>query len=84
MCLARSRPTVLNWFMDASWRVLEHPHSGRLMPSRASTWGNRGSELPHRSDGVGAGVEPTAALPIMMVSRGRRAIARAWALPPGG
>src|SRR4051812_12523016 len=42
----------------------------------ASTWGNRGSESPHRSDSVGAGVEPTAALPIMMVPRGRRAIAR--------
>ena len=50
----------------------------------ASTWGNRGSESPHRSDSVGAGVEPTAALPIMMVSRGRRAIARVWALETGG
>src|SRR5215204_2137686 len=50
------------------------------MPSGASTWGNRGSESPHRSDSVGAGVEPTAALPIMMVPRGRRAIARAWTL----
>src|SRR3954465_4483714 len=50
----------------------------------ASTWGNRGSESPHRSDSVGAGVEPTAALPIMMVSRGRRAIARALALETGG
>ena len=55
-----------------------------LRPSGASTWGNRGSESPHRSDSVGAGVEPTAALPIMMVSRGRRAIARAWALETGG
>src|SRR3954451_15309425 len=33
---------------------------------------------------VGAGVEPTAALPIMMVPRGYRAIARAWVLETGG
>src|SRR3954463_5381954 len=59
------------------------PHSGTLRPSGASTWGNRGSESPHRSDRVGAGVEPTAALPIMMVSRGRRAIARAWVVETG-
>src|SRR5215218_5362825 len=58
--------------------------TGTLMPSGASTWGNRGSESPHRSDRVRAGVEPTAALPIMMVPRGRRAIARAWALGTGG
>src|SRR3954454_15662623 len=32
MYLARSRPTVLTWFMDASWSVLEHLHSGTLMP----------------------------------------------------
>src|SRR5918993_2516429 len=50
----------------------------------ASTWGNRGSESPHRPDGVGAGVEPTAALPIMMVPRGRCAIARPWAPGTGG
>ena len=56
-------------------------HQGRW---GASTWGNRGSESPHRSDRVGAGVEPTAALPIMMVPRGYRAIARAWALETGG
>jgi hypothetical protein len=56
-------------------------HQGRW---GASTWGNRGSESPHRSDSVGAGVEPTAALPIMMVPRGYRAIARAWALETGG
>src|SRR3954468_624423 len=60
------------------------PHSGTLRPSGASTWGNRGSESPLRSDGVGAGVEPTAALPIMMVPRGCRAIAWAWALGTGG
>src|SRR3954447_20401105 len=46
--------------------------------------GNRGSESPHRSDSVGAGVAPTAALPIMMVPRGYRAIARAWVLETGG
>src|SRR5215207_4853692 len=44
-------------------------------PRAPTTWGNRGSESPLRSDGVRAGVEPTAALPIMMVPRGRCAIA---------
>src|SRR3982751_6003407 len=63
---------------------LQHNHSGTLMPSGASTWGHRGSESPLRSDRVGAGVEPTAALPIMVVPRGRRAIARAWVLETGG
>src|SRR3954452_1024186 len=46
--------------------------------------GNRGSESPHRSDSVGAGVEPTAALPMMMVPRGYRAITGAWVLETGG
>src|SRR5215218_3999139 len=32
MYLARSRPTVLTWFMDASWSDLQHPHSGTLRP----------------------------------------------------
>src|SRR5215218_2988547 len=73
MCLARSSPTVLTWFTDASWSGLQHPHSGTPRPSGASTWGNRGSESPLRSDGVRAGVELTAALPIMMVPRGDRA-----------
>src|SRR3954453_3368406 len=50
----------------------------------ASTWGNRGSESPHRSDSVGAGMEPTAALPIVMVPRGYRAIACARVLETGG
>jgi len=67
-----------------SWSDLQHHHSGRLLLSWASTWGNRESESPHRSDSVGAGVEPTAALPIMMVPRGYRAIARAWVLETGG
>ena len=84
MCLARSSPTVLTWFTDASASDLQHHHSGTLRPSGASTWGNRGSESPHRSDSVGAGVEPTAALPIMMVPRGYRAIAWAWVLETGG
>ena len=46
--------------------------------------GSSRSESPHRSDSVGAGVEPTAALPIMMVPRGHRAIAWAWVLETGG
>src|SRR3954447_20403172 len=33
MCLARSRPTVLTWFMDASWSGLSHHHFGTLTPS---------------------------------------------------
>src|SRR5215208_6349646 len=37
MCLARSSPTVLTWFTDASWSGLQHPHSGTPRPSGAST-----------------------------------------------
>src|SRR5215212_2422812 len=37
MYLARSSPTVLTWFMDASSSDLQHHHSGTLMPSGAST-----------------------------------------------
>src|SRR3954468_13198396 len=33
MYLARSRPTVLTWFTDASLRGLQHLHSGTLRPS---------------------------------------------------
>lgn len=43
--------------------------------SRGVQIGYSGSESPLRSDGVGAGVEPAAALPIMMVPRNRREIA---------
>src|SRR4029453_15691512 len=67
---------LLKWSIDTTL-------ARRCRPG-ASTWGNRGSESPHRSDSVGAGVEPTAALPIMMVPRDYRAIARAWALETGG
>src|SRR3712207_4383906 len=37
MCLARSSPTVLTWFTDASSSGLQHRHSGTLMLSGAST-----------------------------------------------
>src|SRR5918994_7337102 len=37
MCLARSSPTVLTWFTDASSSGLHHHHSGTLMPPGAST-----------------------------------------------
>src|SRR5215212_7563567 len=37
MYLARSSPTVLTWFMDASWSDLQHHHSGMQLPSGAST-----------------------------------------------
>src|SRR4051812_32924154 len=37
MDLARSRPTVLTWFMDASARGLQRPHSGTPRPPGAST-----------------------------------------------
>src|SRR3954451_4922948 len=50
MYLARSSPTVLTWLMDASLSGLQRPHSGTPRPPGASTWGNRGSESPHRSD----------------------------------
>src|SRR3954470_13307395 len=32
MYLARSRPTVLTWFMDASWSGVQHLHSGTPRP----------------------------------------------------
>jgi hypothetical protein len=35
--LARSSPTLLTWFTDASSRDLQHHHSGTPRPSRAST-----------------------------------------------
>src|SRR3954453_21534850 len=37
MYLARSSPTVLTWFMDASARGLQRPHSGTPRPPGAST-----------------------------------------------
>src|SRR3954447_4811161 len=37
MYLARSSPTVLTWFMDASVRGLQRPHSGTPRPPGAST-----------------------------------------------
>src|SRR3954471_1103581 len=37
MDLARSSPTVLTWFMDASARGLQRPHSGTPRPPGAST-----------------------------------------------
>src|SRR5829696_2560548 len=37
MCLARSSPIVLTWFTAASSSGLQHPYSGTLMPSGAST-----------------------------------------------
>src|SRR3954454_19252089 len=37
MYLARSSPTVLTWFMDASLSDLQHPHSGTPRPPGAST-----------------------------------------------
>src|SRR3954467_401555 len=37
MYLARSRPTVLTWFMDASSSGLQRPHSGTPRPPGAST-----------------------------------------------
>src|SRR3954466_2486125 len=37
MCLARSSPTVLTWFMDASSSGLQRPHSGTPRPPGAST-----------------------------------------------
>src|SRR3954466_9694588 len=37
MSLARSSPTVLTWFMDASARGLQRPHSGTPRPPGAST-----------------------------------------------
>src|SRR3954451_4450911 len=37
MCLARSSPTVLTRFMDASSRGLQRPHSGTPRPPGAST-----------------------------------------------
>src|ERR671920_741560 len=37
MYLARSSPTVLTWFTDASWSGFQHPHSGTPRPSGAST-----------------------------------------------
>src|SRR3954465_9101224 len=37
MYLARSRPTVLTWFMDASLSGLQRPHSGTPRPPGAST-----------------------------------------------
>src|SRR3954466_7389895 len=36
MYLARSSPTVLTWFMDASLSDLQHPHSGTPRPPGAS------------------------------------------------
>src|SRR3954451_16099179 len=37
MYLARSSPTVLTWFMDASLSGLQRPHSGTPRPPGAST-----------------------------------------------
>src|SRR5215217_7290834 len=37
MYLARSSPTVLTWFMDASSSDLQRPHSGTPRPPGAST-----------------------------------------------
>src|SRR3954464_1141336 len=37
MYLARSSPTVLTWFMDASSSGLQRPHSGTPRPPGAST-----------------------------------------------
>src|SRR3954463_6937620 len=37
MYLARSSPTVLTWFMDASLSDLQHPHSGTPRPPGAFT-----------------------------------------------
>src|SRR5215204_5065164 len=42
MYLARSSPTVLTWFMDASSSGLQRPHSGTPRPPGASTPSRRG------------------------------------------
>src|SRR5215210_1328100 len=45
MYLARSSPTVLTWFMDASASGLQRPHSGTPRPPGASTPSGPGGAL---------------------------------------
>src|SRR4051812_9141293 len=52
MCLARSRPTVLTWFMDASWSGLQHPQFGTPRPS-----GGAHHQAPRRRGGLRARVQ---------------------------
>src|SRR4051812_42208956 len=62
MYLARSSPTVLTWFMDASLSGLQRPHSGTPRPPGASTpsnslWGGSRRPAP-AAEGLGHGCEP--------------------------
>src|SRR3954454_683352 len=76
MCLARSSPTVLTWFMDASWSDLQHHHSGRLLPSGAST--PSGPRRAHRRL-LGAGLSgQDQALTLQWTLAGSHARADAW------